>query len=161
MESAMPTPAEKLAQSLEALGKLQQTEGKAAIRAKDLSRTHRERLVANGFLREVIKGWYIPSRPEEIAGESTPWYASFWRFCAAYLDERFGTAWCLSPEQSLSYLAGNRTVPRQLMVRSPRARNRITALPHNTSLFDVRAALPNAKDLELRDDLRLFRRRPL
>jgi len=152
----MPTPAEKLAQSLEALGKLQQTGGKAAIRAKDLSRTHRERLVANGFLREVIKGWYIPSRPEEIAGESTPWYASFWRFCAAYLDERFGTAWCLSPEQSLSYLAGNRTVPRQLMVRSPRARNRITALPHNTSLFDVRAALPNAKDLELRDDLRLF-----
>jgi hypothetical protein len=156
MESAMPTPAEKLAQSLEVLGKLQQTGGKAAIRAKDLSRTHRKRLVANGFLREVIKGWYIPSRPEEIAGESTPWYASFWRFCAAYLDKRFGAAWCLSPEQSLSYLAGNRTVPRQLMVRSPRARNRITALPHNTSLFDVRAALPNAKDLELRDDLRLF-----
>ena len=152
----MPTPAEKLAQSLEVLGKLQQTGGKAAIRAKDLSRTHRKRLVANGFLREVIKGWYIPSRPEEIAGESTPWYASFWRFCAAYLDKRFGAAWCLSPEQSLSYLAGNRTVPRQLMVRSPRARNRITALPHNTSLFDVRAALPNAKDLELRDDLRLF-----
>jgi len=152
----MPTPAEKLAQSLEALGQLQQTGGKAAIRAKDLSRTHRERLVANGFLREVIKGWYIPSRPDEIAGESTPWYASFWRFCAAYLNERFGAAWCLSPEQSLSYLAGNRTVPRQLMVRSPRARNRITNLPHKTSLFDVRAALPNTNDLELRDDLRLF-----
>ena len=152
----MPTPAEKLAQSLEALGQLQQAGGKAAIRAKDLSRTHRERLATNGFLREVMKGWYIPSRPEEIAGESTPWYASFWSFCAAYLNERFGAAWCLSPEQSLSYLAGNRTVPRQLMVRSPRARNRITALPHNTSLFDVRATLPNTNDLELRDDLRLF-----
>jgi hypothetical protein len=152
----MPTPAEKLAQSLEVLGQLQQAEGDAAIRAKDLSRTHRERLVANGFLREVIKGWYIPSRPEEVSGESTPWYASFWRFCAAYLKERFGAAWCLSPEQSLSYLAGNRTVPRQLMVRSPRARNRITALPHNTSLFDVRAALPKADDIDLRDNLRLF-----
>jgi len=152
----MPTPTEKLAQSLELLSQLQQAEGKAAIRAKDLSRTHRERLVANGFLREVIKGWYIPSRPEEISGESTPWYASFWRFCAAYLKERFGATWCLSPEQSLSYLAGNRTVPRQLMVRSPRARNRITALPHNTSLFDVRAALPKADDMELRDALRLF-----
>lgn len=68
----MPTPAEKLAQSLEVLGRLQQAESKAAIRAKDLSRTHRERLIANGFLREVIKGWYIPSRPEEISGESTP-----------------------------------------------------------------------------------------
>jgi hypothetical protein len=152
----MPTPAEKLAQSLEVLGRLQQAESKAAIRAKDLSRTHRERLVANGFLREVIKGWYIPSRPEETSGESTPWYASFWRFCAAYLNERFGDAWCLSPEQSISYLAGNRTVPRQLMVRSPRARNRITILLHNTSLFDVRAALPKCDDTELRDDLRLF-----
>ena len=70
--------------------------------------------------------------------------------------ERFGATWCLSPEQSLLYLAGNRTVPRQLMVRSPRARNRITALPHNTSLFDVRAALPKADDMEVRDDLRLF-----
>jgi hypothetical protein len=152
----MPAPAEKLAQSLEVLSKFQQAGGKAAIRAKDLSRTHRERLIANGFLREVIKGWYIPSRPDENTGESTPWYASFWRFCAAYLKERFGDAWCLSPEQSLSYLAGNRTVPRQLMVRSPRARNRITALPHNTSLFDVRAALPKSDDMELRDGLRLF-----
>lgn len=152
----MPTPAEKLAQSLEVLSQFQHAGDKAAIRAKDLSRTHRERLVANGFLREVIKGWYIPSRPDENAGESTPWYASFWRFCAAYLTGRFDAEWCLSPEQSLSYLAGNRTVPRQLMVRSPRARNRITPLPHSTSLFDVRAALPKADDLELCDDLRLF-----
>lgn len=81
----MPTPPEKLAQSLEVLGQLQQAEDNAAIRAKNLLRTHRERLLANGFLREVIKGWYIPSRPEEISGESTPWYASFWRFCAAYV----------------------------------------------------------------------------
>ena len=42
---------------------------------------------------------------EDNAGESTPWYASFWKFCAAYLNDRFGAAWCLSPEQSLSYLA--------------------------------------------------------
>ena len=152
----MSTPAEKLAQSLEALGQIQKPGGKGAIRAKDLSRTHRERLVAIGFLREVIKGWYMPSRPEENTGESTHWYASFWNFCAAYLEERFGETWCLSPEQSLSYLAGNRTVPRQLMVRSPRARNRVTTLPHNTSLFDVRAAVPKTDDMELHDDLRLF-----
>ncbi len=83
----MATPPEKLAESLEALRKLQ-PEGAAAIRAKDLSRTHRERLVANGFLRAVIKGWYIPSRPDEPKGESTARYASFWPFCAAYLQER-------------------------------------------------------------------------
>jgi len=52
---------EKLAQSLEILRKLQTAEGAGAIRARDLSRTHRERLLRNGFLREVIKGWYIQS----------------------------------------------------------------------------------------------------
>jgi len=103
----MATPSEKLAQSLEVLEKLQLSRAGAAIRAKDLSRTHRERLSANGFLQEVIKGWYIPTRPDEAPGDSTAWYACFWRFCAAYLNERFGVEWCLSPEQSLSLHAGN------------------------------------------------------
>ena len=152
----MATPPEKLAQSLEILRKLQTSEGAAAIRARNLSRTHRERLLANGFLREVIKGWYIPSRPDEIKGESTAWYASFWPFCAAYLEERFGTKWCLSPEQSLSLHAGNWTVPRQLVVRSPGARNKATGLQHGTSLLDLRAALPAARDRVEKEGLRMF-----
>jgi hypothetical protein len=152
----MATPPEKLAQSLEVLGRLHLPAGGAAIRARDISRTHRERLLANGFLQQVIKGWYIPSRPDEIAGESTAWYASFWNFCSAYLNERFASDWCLSPEQSLSFHAGSRTVPRQLIVRSPKARNKITALPHHTSVLDVRAALPAANDREMKENLRLF-----
>src|SRR5580658_3797849 len=91
----MATPSEKLAQSLELLHKLQAANGAAAIRARDLTRTHRERLLKNGYLQEVIKGWYIPSRPDEVKGESTVWYASFWRFCGAYLEARFGVRWCL------------------------------------------------------------------
>jgi hypothetical protein len=88
---------EKLAQSLEILRNLQTAEGAGAIRARDLSRTHRERLLRNGFLQEVIKGWYIPSRPDEVKGESTAWYASFWRFCAVYLEARWvaGTIPCV------------------------------------------------------------------
>jgi fido (protein-threonine AMPylation protein) len=152
----MATPRQKLAESLEILRQLQAADGAAAIRARDLSRTHRERLLANGFLQEVIKGWYIPSRPDEVKDESTAWYASFWRFCAAYLEERFGAEWCLSPEQSLSLHAGNWTVPRQLMVRSPGARNKVTRLPHGTSLFDLRAALPDAGDRNEKEGLRLF-----
>src|SRR5690242_11396868 len=112
----MAVPSAKLAQSLEILGKLQNASGAAAIRARDFSRTHRERLLANGFLKEVIKGWYIPSRPDEVRGESTAWYASFWPFCAVYLKGRFGKNWCLSPEQSVSVHAGNWQVPRQLVV---------------------------------------------
>ncbi len=152
----MATPPEKLAESLELLHKLQTADGAAAIRARDLPRTHRERLVSSGFLQEVIKGWYIPSRPNEVKGESTAWYASFWRFCAAYLEERLGAEWCLSPEQSLSLHAGNWTVPRQLLVRSPGARNKVTKLPHGTSLLDLRAALPDAADREEKEGLRLF-----
>ena len=152
----MAAPSEKLAQSLEVLRKLQAADGAPAIRARDLTRTHRERLVANGFLQEVMKGWYIPSRPDEVRGESTAWYASFWRFCAAYLEERFGKDWSLSPEQSLSLHGGNWTVPRQLRVRSPRARNSVTGLAHGTSLLDLRAALPAAADRRELEGLRVF-----
>ena len=152
----MATPSEKLAESLEILHSLQSANGSVAIRARDLSRTHRERLVANGFLQEVMKGWYIPSRPDEVKGESTAWYASFWRFCAVYLEGRFGKNWCLSPEQSLSLHGGNWTVPRQLVVRSPKARNKVTKLPHGTSLLDLRAALPAADDREEKEGIRIF-----
>jgi fido (protein-threonine AMPylation protein) len=152
----MATPPEKLAQSLEILHGLQNANGAAAIRARDITRTHRERLLANGFLREVIKGWYIPSRPDEVKGESTAWYASFWRFAAAYLETRFGKSWSLSPEQSLSLHGGNWTVPKQLVVRSPKARNKVTPLPHETSLLDLRAALPAPEDREEREGLRMF-----
>lgn len=151
----MATPQEKLAESLEALHKLQ-AQGGVAIRSADLSRTDRERLVENGFLQEVMKGWYIPSQPGEAAGDSTAWYASFWDFCAAYLTERFGKEWCLSPEQSLSLQGGNRAVPVQLLVRTPKGGNKPTALPHGTSLFDVRNAMPPAREVVERDGLRLF-----
>src|SRR5208283_4743360 len=129
----MPAPSEKLAQSLEILGNLQNSNGIAAVRARDLSRTHRERLLANGFLAEVIKGWYIPSRPDQVKGESTAWYASFWRFCAGYLGERFNKEWCLSPEPFLVVPAGNREGPRQVGGRAPQSRNKVTGLPHGTS----------------------------
>src|SRR5258705_5561038 len=151
----MARPPEKLAQSLQVLWKLQTGEGAGAIRARDLSRTHRERLLRNGFLQEVIKGWYISSRPDEVKRESTAWYASFWRFCGADLEARFGVRWCLSPEQSLSLHAGNWTVPRQLAARSARAGNKVTELPRGTSLLELRIALPGVADRQEEAGLRL------
>ena len=151
----MASPHTKLAESLEILRALQ-NRGVVAVRSADLTRTHRERLVKNGFLQEVMKGWYIPVHPNEVTGESSSWYASFWGFCAAYLKERFGENWSLSPEQSLLLHVGNMTVPRQLLVRSPKARNKITTLPHDTSLFDTRAILPEAGQVSEKDGLRLF-----
>ena len=151
----MPSAAEKLASSLEELETLQ-SGGSIAIRSKDMSRTHRERLLKAGFLKEVMKGWYIPSRPDENAGESTAWYTSFWGFCAQYLSDRFGTDWSLFPEQSLIIHAGNTTVPAQLLVRAVKGGNSKTDLPHNTSLFETRATIASDEALKIVDNLRLF-----
>lgn len=148
-------PSEKLAESLELLRELQKS-GHYAIQSKELSRTHRERLLINGFLQEVIKGWYIPAKPDEKKGESTAWYASFWNFCASYLNERFNDKWCLSPEQSLLLHAENWTVPQQLLVRTPDGTNRNMELPHHTSLFQLRLYLPASQHIDIKDGLRLY-----
>lgn len=146
---------DKLAESLEVLQNLQER-GYIAIRSKDLTRTHRERLVQNGFLQSVMKGWYIPTRPDETTGESTAWYASFWDFCASYLTVRFGKKWCLSPEQSLLIHVGNRNVPPQLLVRASKAQNTVTELLYGTSILDVQSALPLATDTINRDNLNIL-----
>src|SRR5690606_10550771 len=99
-----------------------------AIKSSSLTRVHRERLIAQGFLQEVMKGWYIPTHPDSVAGDTSAWFANFWGFCGDYLTDRFGDQWCLSPEQSLLLHVGNRTVPQQLAVRSPKARNKVTPL---------------------------------
>ncbi|MEM6359397.1 MAG: Fic family protein [Bacteroidota bacterium] len=152
----MATPSEKLAQSLEVLKSLQDQQGTAAVRSSALTRTHRERLVDNGFLQEVVKGWYIPTRPDEVPGDSTAWYTSFWHFCATYLQERFDQDWSLSPEQSLLIHSGNWSVPRQLLVRSPKAQNNTLSLPHGTSLFDIRATPAPESDYEEKEGLRVY-----
>lgn len=151
----MAAPSDKLATALVALKQLQD-QGTVAIPSNQLSRTNRERLQRSGFLLEVMKGWYIPARPDETQGESTAWYASFWAFSSSYLAERFGVDWCLGPEQSLSLLTGDWTVPRQLMVRAPRGGNKPLPLPHQTSIFDIRADLPPASSIETRDNIRIY-----
>jgi len=152
----MATPADKLARSLDALKALQGAKG-VAIRASDLSRVHRERLLKNGFIREVMKGWYIAVRPEGLVGESTDWYACFWSFCAAYLTERFGDDWCLNAEHSIALHTGNWNVPRQLLVRATRGGNKPTRLLHDTSIFDLRLEVPSPQDIQVLDGLRVMR----
>ncbi len=150
----MANPQEKLAGSLEVLNELQD-KNIYAIRSKNITRTHRERLLKNGFLQEVMKGWYIPSRPDVPTGETTSWYANYWGFCQSYLNERLGKDWCLSPEQSISLHTGNWVVPRQLLVRSPKGRNNPTSLLCGTSIFDARLKLPDAQDREEKQRLQI------
>ena len=146
---------QKLANSLEQLRRLQE-DGTVAIRSNQLSRLHRERLLKHGFIREVIRGWYIASMPDEKPGDSTSWYTSFWDFCAAYLSARFDAQWCLSPEQSINLHIGDKTVPQQLLVRSPKGNNKPTSFLHNTSVFDVRLNLPVAEDIVSLNGLNVY-----
>jgi len=152
----MPTPNEKLAESLDALKALQEG-GRRVFRSDDLSRVHRERLLENGFLRELMKGWVISSSPDARDGDSTPWYASFWEFCARYAADRFDEEWYLSAEQSL-VLHGERTViPPQVVVCSPKGANNTVDLLFGTSLYDLKVpAMPPREKLAMREGLRLF-----
>lgn len=138
----MATPSEKLAQALSELQKLQKNNDIAVIRASDLKTTHKQLLKANGFIKDVIKGWYISTRPDEKEGDTTSWYISFWDFSSRYLNERFGEIWCLSPDQSLLLHSGNRIIPKQLLVRSPKANNNIVQLLYGTSILDYKLDIP-------------------
>ncbi|TVQ68262.1 MAG: Fic family protein, partial [Balneolaceae bacterium] len=113
-------------------------------------------LFDKGFLKKVMKGWYIPCRPDEQQGDSTSWYVSYWKFCDIYLHERFGDDWVLSPEHSLMLHAGDNAIPGQLVVRAPGGRNRVTDLIHGTSIFELRTALPPEQEVVKRNGIRVF-----
>lgn len=152
----MATPADRLAASLAQLEELQRS-GRRVFRTGELTRVHRERLVKNGFLREVVKGWLISSSPAVDPGDTTPWFASFWEFCVRYATDRFGHRWHLSPEQSVLLHAENTTIPQQVIIYTPAGTNNTVKLPYGTSLYDLKQEqFPPTADLTEREGLRLY-----
>jgi len=127
----------KLADALNALKKLQDA-GMTAIKSSHLTRVQRESLVNNGFLRLVVKGWYMPAKPGEADGDSTPWYASMLGFIEGYCNERFGARWYVSPEFSLLLHAGSTVWPQQIVVHTPLGKNSLLDLPGGCSVFDYK-----------------------
>jgi fido (protein-threonine AMPylation protein) len=151
----MATPAEKLADALEVLHALQ-NKGMVTIHTSDISTVYRQRLIKNGFLKEVLKGWYIPSSPEEMPGDSTSWYANYWEFCGRYISEKYGDEYILSADYSLQLHSGNQMVPTQLLIRAPDASNFKTDLPFHTSLFHMRGELPSAELREKQNGIMVY-----
>ena len=132
----MAKPHEKLAESLAILKALQEG-GRRIFKSDELSRVHRERLMTNGFLRDVIKGWVMSTGPQAQQQDTPPWYESFWEFCSLYCNERFGKDWYLSPEQSLLLHAEAPTIPPQVVVNTPKGQNNKIDLLFGTSLYDL------------------------
>ncbi|MEZ5996955.1 MAG: Fic family protein [Hyphomonadaceae bacterium] len=152
----MATPNEKLADSLTALRELQNT-GARVFRSSEISRVHRERLIEAGFLQEVIKGWVMSASPATGKGDTTPWFASFWEFCARYCEERFGADWHLAPEQSLLLHAEATAIPKQVIIYSPQGANNTLTLLFGTSFYDLKQKeMPPAADLAVKNGLRVF-----
>jgi len=152
----MATPNEKLADSLKVL-KEQQYLGKKIFQSEDFSRIHRERLVAAGFLMEIIKGWYLLSNPQAIDGDSTSWLASFWEFVSVYCNTRFGNDWNLAPNDSLLRHVEHTVTPRQVIVNAQAANDNILNLKFNTSIFDRRTKdIVNPENIVVKDGIRLL-----
>ena len=138
----MATVAERLAESLKQLKLLQDAENFVVLHGTDqLSRVHLTRLLSEGWLKEVIKGWYIASRPG-MEGDTTDWYTSYWAFISKYCASRFGKKWSLTAEQSLNLHSGDTTVPMQTIIRNPEGNNNVTQLLYGTNLFNLKANLP-------------------
>ncbi len=152
----MPPVHEKLAASLEILKTLQD-KGQRVFRTVEFPRTHRERLLKTGFLREIIKGWLMSAAPDTRDGDSTPWYASFWEFCAQYAVYRFQSDWYISAEQSLHIHGQNTAIPPQVILCSPKASGNALSLPFQTSLYDLKvSAMPARQELTMLGDLRVL-----
>lgn len=152
----MATPSEKLALSLDTLRHIQNTKKGPVIKSSEISRTHLERLVDNGFLTKVIGGWYIQSDPSSHPGDTTAWNISYWRFIVEYVNEKLGDEWCLTPEASLEIHTGNWASPPQLVIRSPKCSNTSVNLLFGSSVFFLKAERAASKVKENRYGLNLY-----
>ena len=152
----MVSPNVRLANALRVLSDLQ-GEDRHVFRSREFSREHRERLVRNGYLRPVVKGWLMLASPDALERDTTPWHAAFWEFCARYCAHRFMDRWHLSPELSLRLQVEDTSVPSQVMVYARQGGNNHLRLPFNTSLFDLRSPkMPAAADLRAWNGLRVY-----
>ncbi|MCB1162670.1 Fic family protein [bacterium] len=135
----------KLAVALSALESLQRG-GRSVFRSGEFSRLQRERLTRAGYLQPVMPGWVLSTSPTASAGDSTPWYASFWEFVGAYCENRFGDGWHLAPLPSLFIEVEDWSIPVQLLVYATRAGSRPIELPFGCSLLVTRPSRPARDD---------------
>jgi hypothetical protein len=121
----------KLAESLQAL---LDASPDGILKGSDLTRVHQERLKRTGFLQEITPGWFVQTDPTAQAGDTT-WLGYYWNFVQRYLDNRFGSDYCLSAEASILLHGSARTIPSQLIVLGPTGTQRPLTLSGNLSLL--------------------------
>ncbi len=109
--------------------------GVHVLHTDKIARQDRELLLRTHWLQEIMRGWYLLTRPDVAVGDSTPWYASFWDFVSEFLEFNHGKEYCLSAECSLDVHVGDLTIPKQVIAISKKGSGVPLNLPYNTSLL--------------------------
>jgi hypothetical protein len=75
-------------------------------------------LVAQGFLKQIIRGWYLldADHMARTTGDSVLWQESYRTFLGQYLSSHFGQDYHLSPEDSLDIHTGMPLLPKGIIV---------------------------------------------
>jgi len=107
------------------------------IHSKNIKPIQQALLVKHGYLKRIIKGWYLLSADisSQKTGDSALWYESVWVFLGQYLSYRFDDNYWLSVEASLDILTENNSMPSQIVVFVKDGTEIITKLPDNMSLL--------------------------
>ncbi len=153
---SVPPAQRRLASALQKL-KQRQDRGQVVFQSDDFARADREALMAAGFLRMVVKGWYLVARPGDAPGDTTPWFAAMRDFLVGYCNARFGDEWHVSPAYSLLVHAGATALPPQVIIHTPLAGNNRLELPGDRSLLITRIPeRPPEGHVEVRSGLRVL-----
>ncbi len=107
------------------------------VRGNWVSERHRALLVKNGYMKSIIRGWYLLDADVAVskAGESALWFESIWHFLGLYLEEAYGDAYWLNPEASLDIHTQSNRLPQQLIVFNSDGGKRQVELPNEMSLL--------------------------
>ncbi len=124
----------KLGDALERVKAVADEYHASIVKSSEITRADRELLVRSQWLLEIIKGWYVLSRPDVAPGDSAAWHANLWDFLRVYLNERYGNHYCLSAETSLELQIGATLIPSQVIVIVKQGGS-VQQLPFKTSLL--------------------------
>jgi hypothetical protein len=106
------------------------------VQTNEINRSDRELLLRTGWLREIMKGWYLLVRPDAPTQDSTVWHAHIWDFLAVYLDKSYNKQYCLSAEASLDLVLSKPITPKQIVVIASKSGSGAPKiLPYNTSVL--------------------------
>ena len=142
----MSTQSEKLADALETLHKEAVDQ---IIRSDRLDRSERELLLRTGFVEQIIRGWLLVTHPNYPPGATVPWFSAYWAFVSQYLEDRFGSEYCLSAEESVKRHVESPVIPRQIIVAVKARDNNLITLLRDTSLLISHSTDPLPKRSKL------------